>query len=118
MLDGADGHTGQVGEPLLEERIACRGPQVPDLERLELEGLFGGEVILADQLLHAADELLVLEHEGLRVEDARLVDAGAIDCTGAEFGELSLDIFDSRAQASHLFLHLRARDDAMGDLRQ
>src|SRR5437899_1492582 len=118
MLDDADGHTGQIGEPLLEQRIARASPQITDLERLELERLLGGQVILADQLLDAANELLVLEHEGLRVEDARLVDAGSIHRADAKLGELFLDVFDGGAQTSDLFLHLRARDDAMRNLRQ
>src|SRR5437016_11421530 len=117
MREDADGHTGQIGEPLLEQRIARASPQITDLERLELERLLGGQVILADQLLDAANELLVLEHEGLRVEDARLVDAGSIHRADAKLGELSIAVFDSGAQTSDLFLHLRSTGRAQRNLR-
>jgi len=43
-------------------------------------------MILADQLGDPTDEVFVLEHQQLRVEDPGLVDAGAILRPGTELG--------------------------------
>src|SRR5206468_8281216 len=118
MLDDADRDARQIGEAFLKEGVARRGPQITDLERLELERLFGGEVVFADKLSDAPDELLVLEHQDLRVEDSRLVHASAILGLGTQLGELAAHVFERGAQAPHLFFDLRARHDAMRDLRQ
>src|SRR6266513_1667114 len=118
MLDHADRDAREVGEPLLEERAPGRGPEITHLERLELERLFGGEMVFANQLFDAADEILVFEHQDLRIEDPRLVHAGAVLRAGAQLDRLLADVLQGRAQAPHLFFDLRARDDAMWDLRQ
>src|SRR5207245_11321896 len=55
-----------------------RGPHVADLERLEFVRLLGGEVVLPNQVRDAREKLLVLEHQDLGVENARLVHPGAV----------------------------------------
>src|SRR5579859_5844193 len=118
MLDDADRHARQIGEPLLEQRVTDRRPEVAHLERLELEGLLRGQVILADQLGNAADEFPVLEHQHLRVENAGFVGAGAVLGAVPELQQLAADVLQRRAQAPHLFLDLCARHDTMRNFRQ
>src|SRR2546425_10848067 len=77
VLDPANRHARKVGEPVLQAWAPGRGPHVAHLERLELERLLGREAVLADQVGDAGEELFVLEHEELSVEDAGLVDASA-----------------------------------------
>src|SRR5882672_235756 len=96
VLDHPNRDAGQVRQPILEARTAGRGPHVAYLERLELVRLLGGEVVLANQVRDAGEKFLVLEHQDLGVENARLVHAGA--------------------QAAHLFLDLGARHDAVRNL--
>src|SRR5437660_792090 len=92
VLEHPDRHAREVGEPVLQTRVAGGGPQVAHLERLELERLFRGEVVLADQIRDAGEELLVLEHEQLGVEDARLVHAGAVLGLGPQVQQVALHV--------------------------
>ena len=113
VLDHADRHARQIGEPLLEERIARGGPEVAHLQRLELERLFRGQMVLANQVLDAANELFVLEHQDLRVKNPGLVQPGAVRGAGAKLPELPAHVFECGAQAANLFLDVRARHDAV-----
>jgi len=106
VLDHPDCHARKVGEAVLQAWAAGRGPHVAHLERLELERLLGGEVILADQVRDAGEELFVLEHEELGVEDARLVDAGAILGLCPQVLEVAFHVSHRRAQPTYLLLHL------------
>ena len=65
----------EVGEPLAEAGRV--GPGVPELQRLELVGGLGAELVVADQGLDRGEELCVLGHQDLGVEDPRLLGAGA-----------------------------------------
>ena len=118
VLDHPDRHAGDVGETLPEHRTPGVGPGISHLQRFELERLLGSEVVLTDQLGRAPDELPVLEHEDLRVEDARLVHAGAVHRPGAQLAQMALHVLDRRAQPTDLFLHLGARHDPVRHLRQ
>ena len=112
------GDAVEVREALLEPGAGARRPEVSHLEGLELEGFLRCEMVLADQIFDPRDELLVGEHEDLGVEDARFVGAGAIDGAGLELFDVLGDVADGGPQPAHLPGHLRARDDAMGHLRQ
>ena len=118
VLNDADRYTRQIGEPFLEERVARGGPEVAHLERFELKRLLGGEMVLANQLGDATDEVLVLEHQQLGIEDARLVHTSAGLGAGAQLIELLAHILERRPQPPHLLFDLGARDHAMRDLGQ
>src|SRR5207247_1099404 len=106
----------EVRQAILEARAPRGRPQVAHLERLELVRLLGGEVVLTNQVRDAGQELLVLEHEDLGVEDAGFVDAGPILGFRAQVLEVALHILHRGAQPAHLFLDLGARHDAVRDL--
>src|SRR6266850_1541348 len=116
VLDHADRDSRQVRQPILEAGAPGRGPHVADLERLELVRLLGGEVVLANQVRDAREKFLVLEHQDLGVENARLVHTGAILGFGPQILEIALHVLHRGAQTAHLFLHLRARHDAVRNL--
>src|SRR6266581_4654922 len=116
VLEHADRHAREVGEPVLQTRVAGGGPQVAHLERLELERLFRGEVVLADQIRDAGEELLVLEHEQLGVEDARLVHAGAVLGLGPQVQQVALHVAHRSAQPPYFLLHPGARHHAVRHL--
>ena len=118
MLDHADRHAGEIGQAIFELRAPGRRPRVTHLQRLELERLLGGEVVLADQVFDAGQELLILEHQDLEVEDARFVHTSAVLGLGLELLDVALDVAHRRAQAADFLLDLRARHDAVGDLGQ
>src|SRR3989442_333960 len=118
MLDDPDRDAVQVGEPLLEAGAGARRPQIPHLERLELEGLLGGEMVFPDQGFDAGQELLVFEHEDLGVEDAGLVRAGAVHGPLLQGLDEALDVLHRRAQPTQFLLDSGARHDAMRHLRQ
>jgi hypothetical protein len=75
-------------------------------------------MVLANQLGHPADEVLVLEHQELGVEDPRFIDAGAVLGVGAQLHKLVPDILERRAEAPDLLFDLGARHDTMRDLGQ
>src|SRR6266481_2377925 len=116
VLDHPDRDARQVHQPILEARAPGRGPHVADLERLELVRLLGREVVLANQVRDAGEKLLVLEHQDLRIENARLVHPGAILGLHPQILEVALHVLHRGAQAAHLFLHLCARHDAVRHL--
>src|SRR6266571_340987 len=116
VLEHPDRHAREVGEPVLQTRVAGGGPQVAHLERLELERLFRGEVVLADQIRDAGEELLVLEHEQLGVEDARLVHAGAVLGLGPQVQQVALHVAHRGAQPPYFLLHPGARHHAVRHL--
>ena len=58
----------EVGQPLAQPGRAR--PQVAQLERLELVGRLGAQLVVADQRLDRGEEVLVLRHQDLGVEDA------------------------------------------------
>ena len=64
----------QVGQSLAQLRAAGTGPEVSELERLELVGGLGAQLVLPDQQLDPGEEIGVLHHQDLRLEDARLLD--------------------------------------------
>ncbi len=70
-LDGV-----QVRQPL--SKASRAGPEIPQLQCLELIRGLGAEVIVAYQGLDRFQELLVLGHENLGVEDAGLFRAGPL----------------------------------------
>jgi len=76
---------------------------------LELVRLLGGEVVLANQVRTPARKFLVLEHQDLGVENARLVHTGAIFGFGPQILEIALHILHRGAQAAHLFSPLVVR---------
>src|SRR5882672_1069767 len=116
VLDHADRDSRQVRQPILEAGAPGRGPHVADLEGLEFVRLLGGEVVLANQVRDAREKFLVLEHQDLGVENARLVHTGAILGFGPQILEIALHVLHRGAQTAHLFLHLRARHDAVRNL--
>src|SRR5882672_9266281 len=116
VLDHPNRDAGQVRQPILEARTAGRGPHVAYLERLELVRLLGGEEVLANQVRDAGEKFLVLEHQDLGVENARLVHTGAILGFRPQILEIALHILHGGAQTTHLFLDLCARHDAVRDL--
>ena len=73
MIEHAELNRVQIGETLAEPGRAR--PEVAELQRLELVGGLGAELIVADQGLDRGEELLVLGHENLGVEDPRLLGA-------------------------------------------
>ena len=88
------------------------------LERFELERLLSREMILADQLRDSADEVFVLQHQQLGVEDPGLVDTSTILGAGTELGELAAHVLERGTQPPHLLFDLGARHDAVRNLRQ
>src|SRR3989454_12220299 len=59
------------------------------------------------------EELLVLEHQHLGVEDARLVDARAVLGLRLQRLDVAPDVAHRGAQAAHFLLHLGARHHAV-----
>src|SRR6266550_5315552 len=116
VLDHPDRDAREVCQPIFEARAAGRRPHVAHLQRLELVRLLGGEVVLANQVGDPGEKLLVLEHQDLRVKDARLIDAGAILGLHLHGLEVALHVAHCGAEAAHLFLHLRPGHDPMRDL--
>ena len=94
-LDGV-----QVGQALAQPGGA--GPEVPELERLELVGGLGAELVVADQGLDRGQEVLVLRHEDLGVEDARLLGAGALQHPLAQIPQVAHDVVHRLAEPAHL----------------
>src|SRR2546425_640191 len=116
VLDHANRHARKVGEAVLQAWAAGRGPHVAQFERLELERLLGREAVLADQVRDAGEELFVLEHEELSVEDASLVHAGAILGLRLQVLEVAFYVAHRGAQPTDLLLHLGAGHHAVRDV--
>ncbi|PYO80113.1 MAG: hypothetical protein DMD67_01320 [Gemmatimonadetes bacterium] len=106
VLDHPHGDAREVGQSILEARAAGRGPHVTDFERLELVGLLGREVVLANEIRDGGQELLVLEHQDLGVEDAGLIQARTVFGFGLHRLEKALDVAHGRAQPAHFLLDL------------
>lgn len=73
MIEHAELNRVQIGETLAEPGGAR--PEVAQLQRFELVRGLGAELIVADQGLDRGEEILVLRHENLGVEDPRLLGA-------------------------------------------
>ena len=66
----------------------------------------------------AGEEFLVLKHQNLSIEDARLIRTGAVPGALLEPLDETLDVLHGGAQPPHFLLNLGAGDDAVRHLGQ
>jgi hypothetical protein len=104
----------EVGDLLAEHRGARE--QIAVLERLELVRGLGAQVVVADQRLDRGEEVGVLRHLDLRVEDAGLLGAGPLQHALAELAQVLDDVPHRLAQPRHLRVDLIGTDRAVGHL--
>ena len=93
-------------------------PQVAELEGLEFVGRLGAQLVLPDQRLDAGQEVGVLHHQDLGLEDPGFLDAGALEHALAERLEPLDGFLHGGMQAAHLAVDLRFLDRAVGDFRE
>src|SRR5512143_3853676 len=118
VADHADHHAVHVRDAILESRAADAHPGIALLQGLELERLLGCEMVLANQVFDRADEILILEHQQLRVEDAGLVGAGALRGALLELAHMALHVAHGGPQPPDLLPHLRPRHHPVRHVRQ
>ena len=99
QLDGME-----IGQALPQPGLA--GPEIPELQRLELVGGLGAELVVADQRLGRGEKILVLGHEDLRVEDAGLLRPGPLEHLLPQIAQLLHHFLYRVPEALNLFLHL------------
>ena len=110
-LDGV-----QVGQTLAQPGGA--GPEVAELERLELVRGLGAELVVADQGLDRGQEIGVLRHQDLGVEDSRLLGPRALEYALAEIAQVGHDVVHGVPEPAHLLLHVLGLDRAVRHLRE
>src|ERR1051325_6291888 len=108
----------QVDEALPEARAPCPAPLRAELEGLELVGGFGAQVILPDQVLDPRQEDGVARHHGLRLEDASLLEAGALQHPEPEPVQAAPHVLDRLVQPADFPFHFDGRHRAIGHLRK
>ncbi len=108
-LDGV-----QVGEPLPQPRRT--GPELPELQGPEFVGGLGAESIAPDQGLHRGEELLVLGHEDLRIEDPGFLDPRTLQHPIPQDPEVGDHVVHRLPQPAHLTLDLVGPDGAVAHL--
>ena len=109
QLDGVE-----VGQPLAQPGRS--GPEVAKLQRLELVGGLGAELVVPDQGLDRVEELPVLGHEDLGIEDSRFFGAGPPEHPLAQLLQLGHRVVHRLAQPAHLGLDLVGPHAAVGHL--
>ncbi len=113
MIEHAELNRVQIGETLAEPGGAR--PEVAELQRFELVRGLGAELIVADQGLDRGEEILVLRHENLGVEDPRLLGARPLQHPPAKIAQIGDDDFDRFPKPIHLRVYLVRPDRAVGD---
>ena len=98
-LDGVE-----VGESLAQPGLA--GPQIPQLQCLELVRGLGTQLVVADQRLDRREKLLVLRHENLGVEDACFLGPGPLEHALPEVAQLAHHFLYRIPQPLDLLVHL------------
>ena len=106
----------EVRHPLAQPDAAGAGPEVPHLQRLELVGGLGGQQAVADQILDPGQELLVLDHHGLGLEDPGLLHPGPLQHPVPKLVHLGDDVSHRIPQPGHLAFHVLGRHGAVGDI--
>src|SRR5215204_1839358 len=92
------------------------GPECAELQRLELVGRLGTQLIITDERFDGSQELFILRHQDLRVEYARLLGSGALQYPLAELLEMGNNVVYRFTQPAHLVVHLVRSNGSIGHL--
>ena len=98
--------SGQVGNPLAQQRARRLCPQCTHLQGLEFKGALGTQLIVGDQVLNFSKELGILDHQDLSVEDLCFLWTSTLSGTLSEVLEQFPDGSYGPVQAHDLSVHL------------
>jgi len=106
-------HRREIGESLPESEIPRSRPGHAHLQRLELEGGFRAEVVVDDQVLDRGEEIRILCHENLGIEDPRLDGARPFPHPFSQLLQMQHHRVNRGVKADQLSLDLRGLDAAV-----
>src|SRR5829696_646645 len=104
----------QIGESLTQP--GRTGPEGAQLQRLELIRGLRAELVIPNERFDRRQEVLILGHENLRVEDARFLGSRTLEHTLAEVLKMRDHVVHRLTQTAHFVVDFIRADRPIGNL--